>query len=60
MLCRIYNKGLGTVHAGGTNKATLKDRDIFDKKEDTGGIILLYNRSEHCFVLRGLVPTKFF
>ena len=32
MLFRIYDKGLGTVHAGGANKARLKDRDIFDKK----------------------------
>ena len=44
---------------GRGSKATLKEWGIFGKKRDTGGIILGDNLGAHCFVLRGLVPTRF-
>ena len=45
---------------GQGNKETLKKGDIFGKKIGAGGKILRDNFAVHCFLLRDIVPTRFF
>ena len=45
-------------------QSKIKEGEIFRKKEDAGGggegIILGNDPAEHCFVLKDLIPMKFF
>ena len=44
-------------------QSKIKEGEIFRKKEDAGGgedVILGNDPAEHCFVLKDLIPMKFF
>lgn len=49
-----------TIYTCWEEQSDSEEGDIFSKKGDTVGITLGDNPAEHCFLLRDLVPIKFF
>ena len=59
---RVFPKRTRVVQSihGGGNKQEGCRANNFGKMQNTGGIIQGDNSAGHCFVLRGLIPLKFF